>query len=55
MSVKELLKNINKEDKTVPDAIEKVIPKIEKLVNAIVKKCKMVVDYSTWEQVPVAV
>ncbi len=38
MSVKELLKNINKEDKTVPDAIEKVIPKIEKFVNAIVKK-----------------
>lgn len=38
MSVKELLSNINKEDKTVPDAIEKVIPKIEKLVNAIVKQ-----------------
>jgi N-acetylmuramic acid 6-phosphate etherase len=38
MSVKELLSNINKEDKTVPDAIEKVIPKIEKLVSAIVKQ-----------------
>ncbi len=38
MSVHELLTNINKEDKTVPFAIEKVIPKIEKLVNVIVKK-----------------
>lgn len=38
MSVKELLTNINKEDKTVPHAIEKVIPKIEKLVTVIVKK-----------------
>jgi N-acetylmuramic acid 6-phosphate etherase len=38
MSVKALLSNINKEDKTVPNAIEKVIPKIEKLVNAIVKQ-----------------
>ncbi|HEX8514710.1 MAG TPA: N-acetylmuramic acid 6-phosphate etherase [Bacteroidia bacterium] len=40
MSVKELLVNINREDKTVPDAIEKVIPKIEKLVSAIVNKMK---------------
>jgi N-acetylmuramic acid 6-phosphate etherase len=40
MSVKDLLTNINKEDKTVPDAIEKVIPQIESLVNAIVKKMK---------------
>lgn len=38
MSVHELLVNINKEDKTVPFAIEKVIPKIELLVNAIVEK-----------------
>jgi N-acetylmuramic acid 6-phosphate etherase len=38
MSVKELLININKEDKTVPLAIEKVIPKIEKLVSVIVKQ-----------------
>jgi N-acetylmuramic acid 6-phosphate etherase len=41
MSVHELLVNINKEDKTVPDAIEKVIPKIEQLVNAIVEKMKL--------------
>ena len=40
MSVKELLVNINKEDKSVPFAIEKVIPKIEKLVNVIVKQMK---------------
>jgi len=41
MSVQELLTNINKEDKTVPDAIEKVIPKIEPLVVAIVEKMKV--------------
>jgi len=40
MSVKELLGNINKEDKSVPFAIEKVIPKIEKLVTAIVKQMR---------------
>src|ERR1700722_16450072 len=40
MSVHDLLSNINKEDKTVPDAIEKVIPQIEALVNIIVKKMK---------------
>lgn len=38
MTVHELLDNINKEDKTVPHAIEKVIPKIELLVGAIVEK-----------------
>lgn len=38
MSVKELLTNINKEDKTVPNAIEKVIPVIELLVQQIVAK-----------------
>lgn len=37
MSVTELLTNINKEDKTVPLAVEKVIPQIEKLVNGIVE------------------
>ena len=40
MSVKELLSNINKEDKTVPTAIEKTLPKIEKLVTIIVKQMK---------------
>lgn len=40
MSVKELLTNINKEDKTVPFEIEKAIPKIEKLANVIVKQMK---------------
>lgn len=38
MSVNELLVNINKEDNTVPNAIEKVIPRIELLVNAVVEK-----------------
>lgn len=38
MSVVDILNNINKEDKTVPDAIEKVIPQIEKLVSAISDK-----------------
>jgi N-acetylmuramic acid 6-phosphate etherase len=40
MSVSELLRNMNKEDKTVPDAIEKVIPAIEALVNVIVERMK---------------
>jgi N-acetylmuramic acid 6-phosphate etherase len=35
MSVAELLANINKEDHTVPKAVEKAIPQVEKLVNAI--------------------
>lgn len=38
MSVRELLLNINNEDKSVPMAVEKVIPAIEKLVNVIVEK-----------------
>jgi N-acetylmuramic acid 6-phosphate etherase len=38
MGLKEILVNINNEDKTVPFAIEKVIPKIEKLVKVIVSK-----------------
>ncbi|MBK9478176.1 MAG: N-acetylmuramic acid 6-phosphate etherase [Bacteroidetes bacterium] len=40
MSVNELLLNINAEDKTVPHAVEKVIPKIEKLVTQIVERLK---------------
>ncbi|MBX2960977.1 MAG: N-acetylmuramic acid 6-phosphate etherase [Cyclobacteriaceae bacterium] len=40
MSTRDLLANINREDKTVPDAIEKVIPQIEKLVEVIVEKMK---------------
>ncbi|PNQ72723.1 N-acetylmuramic acid 6-phosphate etherase [Hanstruepera neustonica] len=38
MSVRELLSNINKEDQTVPMAVKKVLPEIEKLVSVIVKK-----------------
>jgi N-acetylmuramic acid 6-phosphate etherase len=38
MSIHDLLSNINKEDKVVPQAVEKAIPQIEKLVNAISDK-----------------
>lgn len=38
MEIRELLSNINKEDKTVPLAIEKELFKIEKLVEVIVAK-----------------
>lgn len=38
MTVKELLVNINKEDKTVADATEKAIPQIEPLVQVIADK-----------------
>ncbi|WP_299061384.1 N-acetylmuramic acid 6-phosphate etherase [uncultured Polaribacter sp.] len=38
MSVKELLANINKEDKTVPLAVEKALPQIEILTAQIVNK-----------------
>ncbi len=40
MSVAELLKNINKEDKTVPNAVENALPQIEVLVTQIVEKLK---------------
>ena len=38
MSTSTLLHNINKEDKTVPESVEKELPAIEKLVDAIVPK-----------------
>ena len=40
MSVSELLQNINNEDKTVPQAVEKVLPQIESLVHQIVNNLK---------------
>jgi len=40
MSLHQLLENINKEDRTVPIAVEKAIPQIEELVNAVVEKLK---------------
>ena len=40
MSVREVLTNINKEDRTIPLVVEKVIPVIEKLVEMIVEKMK---------------
>ncbi len=41
MSVNEILTNINKEDKKVPEAIEKVIQQIEALIHAITDKMLM--------------
>ncbi|WP_440881549.1 N-acetylmuramic acid 6-phosphate etherase [Tenacibaculum sp. C7A-26P2] len=38
--ISEILKNINKEDKTVPNAVEKSIPQIEALIKEVVKKLK---------------
>lgn len=38
MSTTELLQNINREDKTVPLAIEKVLPAIEQLIDKIVER-----------------
>ena len=40
MTVHEILTNINTEDKTVPNAVEKALPQIEKLVEQIVLKLK---------------
>src|SRR5690349_13093313 len=40
MDVKELLHSINNEDKKVPDAVEKIIPEIEKVVHLIANKMK---------------
>ncbi len=40
MSVRDLLENINKEDQTVPMAVQKCIPAIEELVNGIVKRMR---------------
>lgn len=40
MSISELLHNINNEDKSVPLAVEKALPQIEKLVEQIVLKLK---------------
>ncbi len=38
MTIKQVLRNINKEDRTVPSAVKKAIPQIEKLVKAITDK-----------------
>jgi N-acetylmuramic acid 6-phosphate etherase len=38
MSTLDILKNINNEDKTVPYAVEKCIPQIEKLVDGVVER-----------------
>ncbi len=41
MPVHELLANINREDKTVPDAVEKALPQIERLVTAVTEKMRI--------------
>lgn len=41
MSVKEILENINREDKSVPEAVEKVIPQIERLSEIVTEKMKL--------------
>lgn len=40
MSILDLLENINKEDQTVPLAVQKVLPEIEKVVTKIVSQLK---------------
>ncbi|ODS84477.1 MAG: N-acetylmuramic acid 6-phosphate etherase [Cytophagaceae bacterium SCN 52-12] len=40
MGVEELLTNINREDKTVPFAVEKAIPQLAKLVDGVVERMK---------------
>jgi N-acetylmuramic acid 6-phosphate etherase len=40
MSILEILHGINKEDQTVPLAVEKVIPQIEKLAEAVTQRMK---------------
>ena len=40
MSVFEIIKNINNEDKTVPLAVEKALPQIESLIKQVVLKLK---------------
>lgn len=40
MPLREILENINNEDKTVPDAVEKAIPQIEKLTTATAEKMR---------------
>lgn len=41
MTIQELLSNINKEDQTVPLAVEKALPQIEALIQKIVPKMKV--------------
>src|SRR6202008_2729444 len=41
MSIHELLQNMNKEDLTVPQAVAKAVPQIEKLVEVIVSKMQL--------------
>ena len=55
MSVGELLLHINQEDALVAEAVRRVIPQIQALVEAIEPRMKRGGGSSTWEQAPVAV
>lgn len=41
MTVMEILTNINNEDKTVPIAVEKALPQLEKLASAVTERMRM--------------
>src|SRR6476661_11011319 len=41
MTINEILTNINNEDKTVPEAVEKAIPQVKRLVSAVTDKMLM--------------
>ncbi|WP_411894789.1 N-acetylmuramic acid 6-phosphate etherase [Winogradskyella sp. A2] len=41
MSVNEIITNMNKEDKSVPIAVEKVLPRVEILIEQVVEKLKL--------------
>ena len=45
MNIEDILININNEDKTVAHLIDKKIPSIKSLIEAIYPKKKVVVDY----------
>jgi N-acetylmuramic acid 6-phosphate etherase len=54
MSIHELLVNMNKEDRSVPLAVEKAIPQIEALVTVIVEKMKTGGRLFIWVPAPAA-
>lgn len=55
MSVYDLLSAMNTEDKSVPEAVEKVLHRIETVVILITEKTAPAVDYFTWVPAQVVV
>ena len=45
MSTAELIEKINQEDQSVAKSIQQVLPQIEKVIDAIIHVCRMVVDF----------